>query len=83
MAWKQAQKINIHPGCWPNALPPWKSSIPANVAVGSEVKALTYLAGVKNVNSTRQGIEKQLLRPNTNRRCAFGRMARPHILPTI
>jgi hypothetical protein len=28
MAWKQAQKINIHPGCGPNALPPRTSSIP-------------------------------------------------------
>jgi hypothetical protein len=30
----------------------------ANVAEGSEVTALTYLAGVKNISSTRQGIEK-------------------------
>jgi hypothetical protein len=30
----------------------------ATVADGSKVTALTYLAGVRNVSSTRQGIEK-------------------------
>jgi hypothetical protein len=33
----------------------------ANLVDGYEIKALTYLAGVKNVSSTRQGIEKALV----------------------